>query len=343
MTSHDRSDGQSDDSISTNRSPVAGDRRRVLAGAGGALGALAFGTGVGVRPALAGGDDEHDEDEGEDDEHGEDDGKGDDETMPGPFASVEFSNQYSDGATVVVDSIVLSDGGYVAIHDARLLEGALTDSVIGVSAYLPPGAHYDLEVPLFDVPGGDFDREALDENALLIPMPHKETDDDEEYDFVTSGGEDDGPYTEDGLPTVDAGFVVIDESSSDDCDTFALVDFRNQSEVDDEVVVREVTLSDGGFVALHDARLLVGKPFESVVGVSEYLPAGQHQSVPVAVEDADDIAEVDLPARPLIPMPHRDTNDDEEYDFVDSEGEHDGPYTKAGQAVIDVGLVTVED
>lgn len=51
----------------------------------------------------------------------------------------------------------------------------------------------------------------------------------------------------------------------------------------------------------------------------------------------------DLPGRPLLPMPHQDTNGNQEYDFVDSEGADDGPYTKTQQAVIDAGLVTVEE
>ncbi|PSQ05329.1 hypothetical protein BRC97_09435 [Halobacteriales archaeon QS_6_71_20] len=338
MTPNDGSDRDS----RTDRSLTADDRRRFLAGAGGTLGALALGTGFGAAPAVA---------DGDDDEKEEDEEKEDDEASP--FATVEFSNQYSDGEEIVVDSTVLSDGGYVAIHDATLFEGAVADSVIGVSEYLEPGAHYDVEVTLFDVPGREFDRHALEEPALLVPMPHRETDDDETYDFVDSGGEEDGPYTEDGLPTVDAGAVIVGDSDDsdhpghydggDDEEAFALVDFRNQSEIDDEAVVRDVTLSDGGFVALHDARLLSGKPFESVVGVSEYLDPGHHQSVEVEVDDADEIAEVDLPARPLVPIPYRDTDDDETYGFVDSHGEKDGPYTKAGVSTIDAGLVTIED
>ena len=40
-------------------------------------------------------------------------------------------------------------------------------------------------------------------------------------------------------------------------------------------------------------------------------------------------------------MPHLDTNDNETYDFVDNECADDGPYTNAGQAVVDLGFVAL--
>jgi len=316
---------------------AAATRRRFLAAAG-SVGAASIAATAAATEETETADDEagaEAEDAAEDEEA--------EEEEPGPFAAIEFSNQYSEGTEIVVDATVLSDGGYVAVHDQTLFEGAVAESVIGVSDYLEPGAHYRVPVSLFDVPGGSFDQDSLEGTTPLVPMPHQETSDNETYDFITSEGEDDGPYATAGLPVVDGGFVTVDDEpagSSDDA--FATIDFRNQS-IDDEVEVRDVTVSDGGFVAVHDARLLAGEAIESVVGVSEYLDAGQHQAVEVEIDDPDEITEVELPARPLLPMPHRDTNDTEEYDFVTSEGAEDGPYTTAGQAVIDAGLVTVDD
>lgn len=264
------------------------------------------------------------------------------EEGPEPFAAVEFTNQYSDGTEIVVDATTLSDGGYVAIHDARLFEGAVVESVIGVSHYLEPGVHYEVPITLFDVPGADFEEESLDGTTPLVAMPHVENSGNETYTFVASGGDVDGPYAEAGLPVVDAGFVTVD-GGGENGDAFATVDFENQAVTDHGVVVRDVTLSEGGFVALHDARLLGGDALGSVVGVSEYLGPGRHQSVDVAIADPAAIAEVELPARPLLPMPHRDTNGNEEIDFIDTEGAEDGPFTKAGQAVVDAGLVTIDD
>jgi len=315
---------------------AAASRRRFLAAAG-SVGVASL-----AATAAAAQETETDSEVGAEAEDAEEEEEADDEEAT-PFASIEFSNQYSEGTEIVVDATVLSDGGYVAIHDQTLFEGAVAPSVIGVSEYLEPGAHYRVPVELFDVPGSSFDRDSLDGTTPLVPMPHQETDGDETYDFVTSEGEEDGPYATAGLPVVDGGFVTVDSDPPEPTDDpFATVDFRNQA-VDDAVTVRDVTVSHGGFVAVHDARLLAGAALESVVGVSDYLEAGQHQAVEVEIEDPEEITEVELPARPLLPMPHLDTNDTEEYDFVTSEGAEDGPYTKAGQAVIDAGLVTVDD
>jgi hypothetical protein len=188
-------------------------------------------------------------------------------------------------------------------------------------------------------------------------MPHRETSGNQEYNFVSSGGEDDGPYTEAGLPVVDLGFVA--PAGGDDGDTatptetetvddaaadpFASVDFSNQAIEDAAATVGEAVLSEGGFVTLHDARLLTGEPLESVVGVSEYLDPGRHRNVEVEIDTPGEITEVALPAPPLVPMPHLDTNGNQEYDFVATEGAEDAPYTRAGQAVVDLGLVTLED
>ena len=42
-------------------------------------------------------------------------------------------------------------------------------------------------------------------------------------------------------------------------------------------------------------------------------------------------------------MPHFDTDSDEEYDFVTSDGSEDGPYTLGGSAVTDAASITVEE
>jgi hypothetical protein len=41
-------------------------------------------------------------------------------------------------------------------------------------------------------------------------MPHVDTDGNGEYDFVATGGEQDGPYVRDGNAVVDLGFAVVE-------------------------------------------------------------------------------------------------------------------------------------
>ncbi len=80
-------------------------------------------------------------------------------------ATVTFDDQTTCGTSVTVKSATLPDGGFVAIHDSSLLDGKVTESVIGVSDSLDAGTHEDIEVDLFDVKGADFDMKMLEDDA----------------------------------------------------------------------------------------------------------------------------------------------------------------------------------
>ena len=126
------------------------------------------------------------------------------------LASVTFEDDDLAEDSVTVSSVFLPNGGYVAIHDARLAQSPPQpfDSVIGVSDYLPSGTHEDVQIPLFTgVPGqtsATFGASPYpDQNGTLIAMPHRETTVNTTYDFVATGNED-GPYLdENGDPVVD--------------------------------------------------------------------------------------------------------------------------------------------
>lgn len=57
--------------------------------------------------------------------------------------------------------------------------------------------------------GGQFDTDRLQETQPLVAMPHLDTNGNEEYDFVDTGGSEDGPYVAGGNAVVDLGFAVI--------------------------------------------------------------------------------------------------------------------------------------
>ncbi|MFC5133718.1 MULTISPECIES: DUF7282 domain-containing protein [Haloferacaceae] len=132
----------------------------------------------------------------------------------GPTATVSFADQQTDGTTVTVESVNVSEGGFVAIHDDSLLDGAVLESVIGVSEYLEPGLHENVTVTLYDVPGATFDRTALSEDETLIAMPHLDTNGNETYDFVATNGTDDGAYVANGSAVVDAANVTLPEPTT---------------------------------------------------------------------------------------------------------------------------------
>ena len=132
-------------------------------------------------------------------------------------ASVTFEDQTSEGETVVIESVTVPEDGFVAIHNASLLDGEVVSSVIGVSEYLEAGTHEDVEVTLFEgVDGTTFDQSALEEDGTLIAMPHRDTDGDEEYDFVQNKGGNDGPYTEDNEAVVDSAEVTVEEDDDEE-------------------------------------------------------------------------------------------------------------------------------
>ncbi|GAA0507038.1 hypothetical protein SAMN04488066_101257 [Halorubrum aquaticum] len=126
----------------------------------------------------------------------------------------------------------------------------------------------------------------------------------------------------------------------------ATVAFSDQTTDGTSVTVDSVNTSDGGFVVIHDDSLLDGEVTGSVIGVSEYLEPGENENVTVTLFDGVPGATFDRTEltenETLIAMPHRDTNGNETYDFVASDGSEDGPYAADGSAITDSANVTVE-
>ncbi len=231
-------------------------------------------------------------------------------------ATVSFDSQSSGGHTVTVADVYVPEGGFVTMHDSTLEDGAVFDSVRGTSAYLEAGFHRDVIVTL---------DEPLTDDDTLFGMAHMDTNDNEVYEFLETDGEEDAPYTVDGDIVMDDGDVTVSASVS------------ASAQVADgtTVVIDRADLAEGGFVTVHDASLLAGDVFGSVVGTSEYLEAGAHEDIEVTLDERLTTSQL------IVPMAHMDTNDNEEYDFEETEGEEDGPYTAGDDAVVDTAKVTV--
>jgi PGF-CTERM protein len=235
-------------------------------------------------------------------------------------ATVSMSDQSTDGSSVLVDRVELSEGGFVAMHDSTLLDGAVFDSVVGVSDYLGAGVHEDLRVELDDEQTSE---------VTLIPMPHTDTNDNQEYDFVTSEGAEDGPYADgNGDPVVDTATVTLSDQ--------ATVSMETTNTGGHFVSVDEAYLPNGGFVTIHDSTVLDGAVFDSIRGSSEYLEPGTHTNIHITLDEPLEESET------LVPMAHQDTNDNREYDFPETEGSEDGPSTTgSGDPVVDTARATV--
>jgi len=134
-----------------------------------------------------------------------------------PTASITFQDQESDGTTVVINQVQLSNGGYVEITDG---EG----TVLGQSETLTAGTYENVEVTLSPV---------LEESQELTATVYESSGD---------------PYLEDGEPVSDTAFITV----ADPVQPTASITFDNQKSAGTTVVIQQVELSEGGFVEIID-------------------------------------------------------------------------------------------
>jgi len=122
-------------------------------------------------------------------------------------ANTTFSDQTTAGDTVEIDSVTLSEGGFVAIQNET---GANPDAVRGHSEYLGPGTHEGVTVEL-DTP--------VDEDTELTAQPYLDTNADRRSTYVESGGDNDTLYRNaDGNPMGTDDATVTHGSGADSGD-----------------------------------------------------------------------------------------------------------------------------
>lgn len=133
---------------------------------------------------------------------------GDDGTDEPDGAFTRFESQVTDGTYVVVDEARLTTPGFVSVHIARPEEGIAdvgfinpengeaqnaAATIIGFSEFLEPGTYENVHVPLFedeelDAVSGEIDR--LPEPAVLVSLPHEDSNGNREWDFYDETDED---------------------------------------------------------------------------------------------------------------------------------------------------------
>ncbi len=120
-------------------------------------------------------------------------------------SSVTFEEKEVTGKAVTVESTTLPEGGFVVVHTPRLKKRPRTiqdvfKSIVGWSDYLEPGTHENVTVPI-EGRGAEYDASKY---RKLIAMNHRDTDENQQYDFIDSGAQADWPYfTPRGRPVVD--------------------------------------------------------------------------------------------------------------------------------------------
>ena len=245
-------------------------------------------------------------------------------------ANVTIANQTTNGTTVIVRSVTLPEGGFIAIHNASYLplNNESVGSTIGVSQYLSAGSHQRVEVVL---------DEPIAENQTLVATAARDGNGNQTFDYVSSQGFIDTAYSRTSGGAVDdrATIRVVNATS---LAREAKIAFENQSTTGQEVTVRSVTLPDGGFVAVHGENYLPpnNETQASLRGVSGYLTPGTHENVTVSLES--NLSE----NATLLAAPYQDTNRNQTFDFLRSNGENDTAYAPQGAtALISQATITV--
>jgi uncharacterized surface protein with fasciclin (FAS1) repeats len=121
-------------------------------------------------------------------------------------ASVDFTDRETEtlaaGDTVTVDGSYIGDqGGYIVLHDSTsLANGNVIGSIVGHSDYIAPNSiANEVAVPL---------DASISDTTTIGAMAHRDNGN-ETYDFETSGGTQDAPYTLDGSAVIDYGVLDV--------------------------------------------------------------------------------------------------------------------------------------
>jgi flagellar protein FlaJ len=158
--------------------------------------------------------------------------------LSSPVASMDFPEQTTAGETVSIESVSLSEGGFVVVHE-RNRDG----SVIGRSAYLSPGTHDEVTVAL--------DRPPSESETTLVAVPHLDTDDNGQYDY--DGGELDRPYPEVGYQVAVPGDVEYDPTLFEDDDSESVSAPASGSDSSASAALDSATTGPGSLLRLRPA------------------------------------------------------------------------------------------
>jgi hypothetical protein len=123
----------------------------------------------------------------------------DPDTSP-PIGQVRIDDQSGDGTTATVDSVTMSEGGFVVIH--AVTEDGDAGPVIGASDFLSAGETTDVEVTL---------DEPLSSSQQVIAMPHLDTNGNQQLDFPQA----DGPYAINGSAVTDSAQYAVSDGANE--------------------------------------------------------------------------------------------------------------------------------
>lgn len=105
-------------------------------------------------------------------------------------ATIAFGDQQlrQSGSKLTVENATLPEGGFVVVHNESYQppNGDPLGSAIGISGYLKSGTHRNVAVKMLNG--------SVNETQTLTAVPYLDTNGNQSYDYVTSGGETDYAY-----------------------------------------------------------------------------------------------------------------------------------------------------
>ena len=240
-------------------------------------------------------------------------------------ATVEIANQTSNGSTVTIRRTRLPEGGFITIHESGYVDGAepADSSIIAVSRPLDAGTHRNVTVKIANAPPGNFpglNQSRLNTSQTVAATAYRDTNQNGRFDYVRTVGSIDDAYRSGGTPVSDTAGITVPRSEKPR--PTASVTFTDQRLQNNTLVVRRAQLPDGGFIVAYNASYRrTGDPLSSAVGLSRYLPPGRHSNITVEVLPSGlDRSQV-VTVRPAM-----DTNGNQRYDYVRSNGFQDVGY-----------------
>ena len=265
--------------------------------------------------------------------------------------SITLTNQSTPtGRNVTIANATLPEGGFIGIHGDGYSYGRIELSLISSSRYLEPGTYQNLTIPVDNgVPGGYGNISQFNGTQNITARLYTDSNSNQHFDYLLSS-DSDRSYRSREEPVADSAELVIEGARGSPSWTIpkASVEFGEQTTNGRTVVVDQARLPDGGFLVVHDSRYLPpeNESFNSTIGVSPYLqPNETVNEVPIELFNVPGRSMGNQTAlannATLVVQASRDTNGDQSYDYIRSEGVEDQPYTNNSEIVEKRADVTI--
>lgn len=262
-------------------------------------------------------------------------------------ASAELANQTTNGTVVTVGEVTLPSAGFVTLDSTGPGEGGvIEESTIAVSQRLSAGTHQNVTLRVNrSPPGGIVNRTTLNSTGAYEAVLYRDGNGNGRFEFITSGRSADRPFVagsgSNASLAADSARIIVRGSRGDPNATptpTASITFANQTTNESTLTVQSVALPRGGWVVVHNSSYTPPEsdPVGSTVGISPYLGPGEYQNVTVELVNGTVTRNQTLIARPSM-----DTNDNQRYDYVRSDGFQDVGYTVGDQVLTAQAQVSV--